>query len=296
MLSDRDYMREPEPHRPTATTVLIWVLGICFVIQSLLQVYGGVDFPSLLGLSRAGMASGKIWQLVTFQFLHSAPWPFHVLFNCIGLYFFGRTVESVVGTKRFVWLYLMGGIFGGLLQLLINYFTRVPATQSVIGASAGVCTMLAFFCLKFPHREACFVFYFFPVRLRAIVLFWIVGALSLWGTIFPMGEYAHAAHLGGLLVGLSYLKGTEEGGWIERIGAWQSRRASQWVRPKPSPAPWAKPETRRQPAAPVEVTPAEFMAREVDPILEKIAAHGIHSLTVREKEILERARSKMTKR
>jgi hypothetical protein len=55
-------------------------------------------------------------------------------------------------------------------------------------------------------------------------------------------------------------------------------------------------ESRREPAKVIEVSPEEFMAREVDPILEKIAAHGIQSLTAREKETLERARSKMTKR
>src|SRR5882672_7824610 len=105
-LADRHYMRD-EYHPPRTTTILIVVLLVAFVIQSLLSFYGGFDSIKHLGLTVVGIGDGKVWQFLTFQFLHSAPWPWHVLFNCLGLYFFGRPVEQILGSKRFIWLYLL---------------------------------------------------------------------------------------------------------------------------------------------------------------------------------------------
>ena len=293
MISDRDYMREPEGHRPTATTVLLWTLGLCFVVQSISEYYGRIDVAGMLGLSRAGVLSGKVWQLLTFQFLHTTPWPLHVISNCLGLYFFGRTVETVVGMRHYLWLYLGGGVFGGLLQLLVHGLSGYPAGTGVLGASAGVCVLIAVFCRMFPEREACFIFYFFPVRLRAVVFFWILAAFSLWGTLFPGGGIAHAAHLGGLLVGYAYVELLEEGAWR---GQWE--RFSARFRRRP-PARVLTPRftaTRIPLAEQVTENDADYIAREVDPILEKIAAHGLQSLTAREQKILQTARDKMTRR
>jgi hypothetical protein len=115
---------------------------------------------------------------------------------------------------------------------------------------------------------------------------------------------AHAAHLGGLLGGLLWVRL----GWHhehihlpwERMGqrwrqwrAFHSRdRKRQLVATAVKTGYWRKP----KPETPVEVPPGEFISREVDPILDKISAHGIQSLTERERKILEAARSKMAKR
>src|SRR4030095_9612878 len=96
---------------------------------------------------------GRVWQLVTFQFLHSAPWPWHVLFNCLGLYFFGRSVESMIGAKKFLVLYLISGVMGGLLQVLTTTVLPKHADLPVVGASAGVSGIIAIFCMFYPMRE-----------------------------------------------------------------------------------------------------------------------------------------------
>src|SRR5215813_14115826 len=100
-LADRSYMREAY-HPPRWTTILIFVLITAFVVQSVLLFYQDFDASRYLALSVAGLSQGRIWQLFTFQFLHTCPWPWHVLFNCLGLYFFGRPVEESLGGKRFL--------------------------------------------------------------------------------------------------------------------------------------------------------------------------------------------------
>src|SRR5256885_5933053 len=111
-LADRYYMRE-QFNTPRMTKWLIWVLLGAFVIQSLLWFYGDFSVIDHLGLTTRGVFEGKVWQLITFQFLHSCPFPLHVLFNCLGLWFFGRPVEEALGSRRFLKLYFAAGLAGG---------------------------------------------------------------------------------------------------------------------------------------------------------------------------------------
>src|SRR5580704_10826182 len=113
MLHDRDYMRDPGPDGKRSLTInLIILLVVLFVIQSCLMFYGGLPLDEWFGLSVHGIREWKLWQLLTFQFLHATPWPWHLLFNCIGLYFLGRSVEEALGRREFFKLYLASGICG----------------------------------------------------------------------------------------------------------------------------------------------------------------------------------------
>lgn len=286
MLYDRDYMREPERHRVQASVALLWVLGACFIVQCVLLVYGQMHLDAVLGLSRAGMARGQVWQLLTFQFLHSAPWPFHLLGNCLGLYFFGRTVEEVFGTRRFLLWYLAGGVFGGLLQLAVDWAFQRPAAAAVIGASAGVSTMMAAFCQLFPERQLTTYYYFFPVTMRARTLLWILVGISLLGAVIAFDNIAHAAHLGGLGIGCLAVALADPDGW------WQRWRGSRRVEVRPTPRPRAA-TARREPDPPPS---SDSVSSRVDPILDKIAAHGIQSLTEAERRTLEEAGRKIGRR
>src|SRR5436305_1731642 len=137
-VADRFYMRE-EFNSPRMTKRLIWVLIGAFVVQSLLWFYWDIRAIDSLGLTVQGVFSGKVWQLLTFQFLHSCPLPFHVLFNCLGLWFFGRPVEETLGSRRFLKLYFACGLAGGVLQVLLTLLLPRHEDIPVVGASAGVC-------------------------------------------------------------------------------------------------------------------------------------------------------------
>ena len=294
-LADRDYQRE-EYHPPRYTMRLIVVLLVAFLIQSVLAIYHRVDITKVLALSLPGLRHGWVWQLITFQFMHSVPLPWHVLFNCVGLYFFGRPVEERLGSRRFLWLYLLCGVVGGLLHVAVTATLHqklgIRPEVSVVGASAGVCGVLAVFCALNPMHEI--LFYFFPLRAR--YLLWFVAGLSLYGTIVPYNEQAHAAHLGGILLGLVYVRWFHE---TDRLAHFWSRflhpRGLRPVVKVRFPKALQNQSNAKNPRT-RDLGPTDFISKEVDPILEKISAHGIHSLTERERKILEAARSKMEKR
>ncbi|KAB2661027.1 MAG: rhomboid family intramembrane serine protease [Verrucomicrobia bacterium] len=284
MLYDREYMREPASHRARASVALLWILAGCFVVQSALWIYGRVDLAGPLGLSRGGIAQGRVWQFLSYQFLHAVPLPFHVLGNCLGLYFFGRSVEEALGTRRFLAFYFGGGFVGGLFFLGLDFAARRLGSPGVVGASAGVMALAAAFCRLYPDRELSLFVYFFPVNLRARTLLWILGGVSALGALLPWDSVAHAAHLGGLVVGYLGIGALEPDGWWSR---WQESRRSRPMRP----AGPGRRETRVVPE-----TPGAFVSSEVDPILDKIAAQGMHSLTDGERRILESARRKIAGR
>src|SRR5438445_12783682 len=134
---------------------------------------------------------------------------------------------------------------------------------------------------------------FFPARIKAKYLLWFAGLLSLYGTIIPFDYVAHAAHLGGIAAGYAYLRWGME---AENFFA-QRRRNRPRVRPRElMKVPLAKGAPWQRAKGPEDVPAQEFISREVDPILDKISAQGIQSLTPREKQILEAARAKMDKR
>lgn len=292
MLDDRSYMRTDARPRWSMTTILLIVLVVSYVTQLLVapHIY---DFNDKFSLSLRGIREGRIWQLFTFQFMHSSP--MHLLGNCIGVYFFGRTMEELLGPKGFLKLYFLSGTIGGVCQLALDAILHgsLGAGAGVMGASAGVFGLIAAFAARAPDMPiTMLVFFFLPVTFPAKVLLMIEGLIAFLGILVPgfMPGIAHGAHLGGMLTGIFFIK------WINRpqraVTVWKpERRKPQLVSNAPKRAAWRKPRTKKE-----EVTPGEFISREVDPILEKISAHGIHSLTEQERKILEAARDKMAKR
>jgi membrane associated rhomboid family serine protease len=298
-LYDRDYMREPDRSGYSLTIKLIILLITLFFVQASVSFYGGMSaytwISEWLALSLDGIKQGRVWQLFTFQFLHQVPWPWHVLLNCLGLYYFGRSVEETLGSRRFLMLYLACGFCGGLLHLLSAWILPHHDSIDVVGASAGISGLLAAFCFMYPMREITFIFFFFPVTLRAQYLLWFVFGMSVFGTIIPFDNTAYAAHLGGMLMGLWYVRYGM--GTTSILSAWnpfkRRNRREKMIR-----AATSRPSRglRVMEPDPSELPSGEFMSQEVDPILEKISAHGIQSLTERERQILQSARDKMSKR
>jgi len=290
-LADRYYMRDAY-HAPRMTTWLIVVLIVAFLIQSLLYFYGDFQLSEHLALSVDGIKHGRIWQLLTFQFLHSCPTPWHVLFNCLGLYFFGRPVEEMVGQRKFLALYLLSGLAGGLLQVLVTVVLPRHPDIPVVGASAGVCGMIAIFCAVNPMQELTTWIYFLPITIRARYFLIALTGYSIFGTLIPLSSVAHAAHLGGILMGLGYVRFTHR--FSQDLPSWFPWKPRQRAHVN-SPERRAKHSRWRRPGRESQSAPA-FVSREVDAILDKISAQGLDSLTDKERKILEAARQRMESR
>src|SRR5205823_6313852 len=140
--------REPVGSRASVCIILIGVLIGVFLLQNM----GGgrvINFNDYLVLSKDGLKAGYIWQLLTFQFLHAGPWPWHLLFNCFSLYVFGREVEQALGASNFLKLYFCSGFFGGILQAGM-FFVPIPGMdRAVVGASANIAGVIAAFAMLF---------------------------------------------------------------------------------------------------------------------------------------------------
>jgi membrane associated rhomboid family serine protease len=301
MLEDRDYMRQPAYHEPriSFTVALLIVNAVVFVIQLI-----SANFPhgqeiqdnyfalSLHGLNNSGgLEHGYVWQLLTFQFMH-AGW-LHLIFNSLAIFFFGRSVETILGRSRFLAVYFSSGIIGGCVQMLFALWQPDFFGGAVVGASAGAYGLVAAFAVINWTEQFTLLIYFIPVTMRGKTLLWVSLALVLVGLAIPGSGIANAAHLGGILTGFFCVRYIFQSRWPQlefpsrrreprELAAKSAGKYSLWR------SAVSKPDE--------ELSAAEFLQREVDPILEKISAHGIHSLTARERETLEKARAKMQRR
>jgi membrane associated rhomboid family serine protease len=311
MLEDRDYMRQPEYPEPrwtprfhfqwSWTVALLIAYAVVFLAElaaqrffpdnhffhgySVLTKNGPAFQPGFLPLSAEGLSHGYAWQLVSYQFLH-AGW-LHLLLNCWVIYAFGRELEALLGAKRFLALMFSSGIVGGVFQVLVALVWPQYFGGPVVGASACAFGLVAAFAMMFPERElTMLIFFVIPVHLRAKTLLAFSAVLAVLGVVFSEsifgGNVANAAHLGGMAMGWFYVTKILKNPAL--IGASDE---SQFVPPR---------RKRSKPAPEEEKSAGEFLESEVDPILDKISAHGIQSLTARERDILEQARKKMAQR
>jgi membrane associated rhomboid family serine protease len=280
------------------TTSLIVLVVVVFIVQNVVQEVRPDIISKYFALSIPGLKHGYVWELVTFQFLH-APIAeggiLHLLGNLFTIYVIGRPVEEAVGKSNWLKLYLSSGIVGGMVQMLAGLlWSSRFGGGGVVGASAGAFGLVAAFATLFPHRPLSV--FFLPFEFRARTLLWLSIGFSVFGMLFlTSSQVAYCAHLGGILTGWFYIR------WLTQIHTpldpWRFFRR-QTARRELVNVRSQKPQLWRRPKAPnaEEIPPGEFISREVDPILDKISAHGIQSLTQRERQILEAARAKMSKR
>jgi membrane associated rhomboid family serine protease len=297
MLDDRSYMRGSSfDHQRSATLIILAInIGI-FVFEGILNFYAQGSYQRFFrffALSTDGLGSGYVWQLFSYQFMHANF--FHLLVNGIIIFFFGRALEETLGRREFLKVYLGCGVAGGLLQVLFAVMLPGHFGGVVVGASAAGLGLVAAFARMFPERQiTLLIFFVIPVSFRAKFLLWGFLALSIFGIIVPADNVAHAAHLGGLAAGVAYVHFVVRGGWSISFRPSGSRPDREMVSTGSPRRPfWQRPKNVEQD---IDLPPGEFISKEVDPILDKISAHGIHSLTERERKILEAARAKMAKR
>ncbi len=294
MLEDRDYMRQPAylPHL-SLTVVLLVVNAIVFVFELMVSGHSRSLFieDNYFALSVEGLKHGFVWQLFTFQFMHAGL--LHLVVNCWAIYVFGRAIEETLGWKKFLTLYLSSGVVGGIFQVLAASLWPGLFGGPVVGASAGGFGLIAAFAVLFPERELMLLLFFvLPIRLSAkMLLMWSV-VITLALIVFPLGHVANAAHLGGMLTGVVFIRQFVQGRWI------QSGFPSSSAVPGEFISGWVGKSSLWRSAANKpdgDLSNDEFVKSEVDPILDKISRQGIQSLTAREREILEKARERMAK-
>ncbi|TAG61163.1 MAG: rhomboid family intramembrane serine protease, partial [Runella slithyformis] len=111
----------------------------------------------------------KPWTLLTNFFIHEGIW--HVVFNMLFLYWFGKLLEEYLGSKRLVGLYILGGLAGGAVFLfmynLLPYFQNTVATATLVGASGAIFAIIVGTATLLPNYTF-FLLFIGPVRLKYI--------------------------------------------------------------------------------------------------------------------------------
>ncbi len=209
------------------------------------------------------------WTLLTYMFLHAGL--MHLLFNMIGLYFFGPRLEHRLGGRQFLWLYFLSGITGALVS--VPFTPRV----AIVGASGAVFGVLMGFALYWP-RERIYIWGILPVEARVLVA--VMTVASLYFGWQGGGNVAHFAHLGGFLGGFLYLK------WWERRSPAAQFRAKAKPKPKSKAGNSAADIKRWQSIRREDMHPVNN--EELDRILDKVSSDGVSGLTRDEREFLER--------
>ena len=194
---------------PVVTKNIIIINAIIWVAQFVLLRRGGIDLTQQFGLFFPASENFRIYQLVTYMFLHD-PYSFsHVFFNMFAVFMFGRTLEHVWGPKRFLTYYLVTGIGAGPSNFWLLFTSQcgdssrnVSMIGSVtVGASGAVFgILLALACYSQTHSYSLFLP--FPIKAKWFVIGY--GLLELvFGVANNTGDnVAHFAHLGGMLFGI----------------------------------------------------------------------------------------------
>ncbi|MCB0281437.1 MAG: rhomboid family intramembrane serine protease [Calditrichae bacterium] len=174
---------------------ILFANGVLFLLTQL-NTSLGMFINYNFALSAEGVfGQFKIWQLVTYMFLHGGFW--HIFFNMFILWMFGTELEYSWGTKEFLKYYFLTGIGGGILNLLLS-------GEPTIGASAAVYGIMVAYAISFPDRLV-YIYFLFPVKVKYLMGF--LALFAFFSTIGPnTSNVAHAAHLGGIVIGFIYLK------------------------------------------------------------------------------------------
>ncbi len=178
------------------TLVLIVLNILVFLINTLnpqSRIYLSL-VPQLI------VQGGAYWEFITYMFVHASIT--HILFNMLGLFFFGFQVERRMGSSEFLLFYMLSGIGAGLVSFAVYILT---GTYSVIllGASGAIFAVLLAYATFFPD-SLIYVMGILPIRAPLLVL--IYTGIELFSQIFSVNAgVAHLTHLAGFIVAYLYL-------------------------------------------------------------------------------------------
>lgn len=139
------------------------------------------------------------WQFFTYMFLHqNIP---HILYNMLGLLFFGLSLEKAIGSKEFVLFYIVCGVLSGFFSFLVYKFTG-QYRIFLLGASGAIYSVLFAYAVFFP-RSVIFIWGILPVPAPVMVL--IYAIIELGSQLLGNGgNVAHMTHLFGFLAAWLY--------------------------------------------------------------------------------------------
>ena len=239
-------------------------LGAVWVVQMLLPSGLSQGLLSLFGLDPTDWFAFPlflpVWQLVTYGALHASAFG-HILWNVLYLYFFGTMLEGLIGSRRFLSVFLGGVLVGGLGSLIWKLFAGSAAIT--MGASGGCLCVMCVMAVLQPRTPV--ILLFIPVPLA-----WLAGGLVAIDALAALRQIAGEAGSG--TDHFAHLAGAGFGFFAARLG---------WI--------WVDPKAKLDAALEARRADSEQADQQrLDDLLRRIHEQGIGSLTDREREFLKK--------
>src|SRR6056297_161736 len=266
--------------------LLVQLVHIGIVLSNAPEAYD--SFLRLLAVP-SGLETLKVrfWTLFTYMFFHKDF--FHILFNMLLFFWFGRFFMEELGEKKLLGIYLLGGLAGAVLYIvaynLFPFFDPVVEQSVALGASASVIAVVMAVSVYVPERRMHLVF-IGPVKIIYVALFFFIISSVVDFTVNTGGKIAH---MGGALVGVLFALNYKQGKDITRGFDRLMDRMVSWFKPGRS----KMKVTHRRPVNDLEYNKRKVEEqKEIDRILDKISKAGYDSLTKSEKEMLFKMKKK----
>ncbi len=265
--------------------VIYWNCAVFLISLILFYQFreGFFQFPDWISLTaNPTQLLYKPWTLLTYSFFHAGF--FHLLFNMIVLNFAGRLFLTFFSQKQFLGLYLLSGIFAGLVFVLFYYVSNLGTSSAIVGASGAIMAILVATATYSPF-----------MNLRLL----LIGNVKLWQftfvillldliQIFTENTGGHVAHLAGAFFGFVYIKLLQNGTDLSvGVSFILDTFANGFSKKKATP--FKKVHRNYHPNPPKTVSKIvtkDKTQQQIDEILDKISQSGYDSLTKEEKEFL----------
>jgi membrane associated rhomboid family serine protease len=284
-----------------------WLIALCVAVFFVQETVVNQELVrSALGYASGDLARRQLWKVVTYMFVHGSF--LHLALNMLTFWIFGPRVERAWGSSTFTWFYLWCGLGGWFFHYMVG------GQGVLIGASAAILGVAVAYASRWPDEEV-LLFAMVPMKVKWFVALMIaVNFVMMLVSRDSEGGTAWAAHMGGIAAGLLYM---------HLPSAQSLDRFRRRIAPAPEygdEPPRAVPKTSSRPrerdvddivaqskaavarvrpatpaAAPAAVAPV-VNASAVDAVLDKIAAHGLQSLTTAERLVLEEMSRKLRDR
>ena len=267
--------------------VVVWLA--IMILDVLFNLFNVSFIENIISWFAVPASLGKLithpWTVLTYMFLHYDFW--HILFNMLWLYWFGRIFLEYLSEKQLLSTYIIGGLVGALFFIVsFNIFPKFQDTylQSIaLGASASVMAIVVAISYYVPNYRINLMF-FGPVKIIYIAIISIVMDVLM---IRSGNSGGHLAHLGGALWGFYYIymlkKGTDFSKYFGRFSI--KGMTKPFMRPKKTKFKNVYKNTRPVKDEDYNYKRVKNQER-IDQILDKISKSGYQSLSKEEKELL----------
>lgn len=226
------------------------------------------------------------WTVITYFFAQKDL--FHILFNLLALYWFGRIIESLIGNSKVISIYILGGLMGAGFYFLcyysIPFFIQHREVATVIGSSGSVCAIVVAAATLSPNYEIRLLL-IGEVKIKWIA--WIFVIMSVIGMGGATNAGGNAVHVGGALLGFLFIRQLQKGDdWTRFVMPFLTRIRNLFAKKEIRVTHRSTTAYKEKPTQRDFKTNHNTSQRELDTILDKISQSGYESLTKEEKQML----------